>query len=114
MSHRIVFSNHCSLLFDDSLYLQECPDSNKMDLAYVHIVVVYIKYMSIHIYNGLKYYRNSVTRMTNLFYRMITRAFCFPLYLNLISSPLIARICSGIVKINLNLQYLLSYTIIQS
>lgn len=46
---------------------------------------MYIMNMSIHIYNGLD--RNSVTRMANLFYRIVMRAFCFPLLFKSNFSP---------------------------
>lgn len=94
----LFYSAIIQYYFDDSYHIYKNVEiaidmitARWICIAYIQIVIVYIILMSIHIYNGFD--RNSMTRMANLFCRIITRAFCFPLYLNLISSLLpLARI----------------------
>lgn len=72
---------------------------------------IYIKYTSIYLN---EFDRNSMTRMANLFCRITTRAFCFPLSLNLISpsSIILIRISLQfeIIKVNFSISYSCSRT----
>lgn len=108
------------LLFDEILilYLQECRDSSRLMInSEMNHSIMYrssLRVLSIWVYIFIMGSRIEIPWLEwrISFIVIITRAFCFPLYLNLIPSPLpIARLCTEIVKVNLNLHYLIRYFI---